>query len=291
MRTRITASVALCSFFLLAACEPPGKPKAEEAQAENREAILDFNTLFRSNCAGCHGVDGKNGPARIINDPVYVSIIPRDALRDVIANGRPGTAMPAWAKNQGGPLTDKQVDALVDGIYKNWGTGGAPAGAPAYADSNKGDANHGKQLFARGCFMCHGPGAAVGSVTQPAYLELVSNQMLRTSIIVGRSDLGMPNYRFLNMGKPLSDQDVTDLVAYIDSLRTLPAPGTQGAPGQQQPGSSGARPNENGPGTGEITKGNEGSGHGPGSPTRSEAGAVSAKSTTSQRGVQHDSSR
>ncbi len=47
----------------------------------------------------------------------------------------------------------------------------------------------------------------------------VTNQNLRTSIIVGRLDLGMPNYRFLNAGHALSDQDVSDLVAYLASLR------------------------------------------------------------------------
>ena len=59
----------------------------------------------------------------------------------------------------------------------------------------------------------------MGAVTDPSYLTLSSNQNLRTSIIVGRLDLGMPNYRALNAGHPLNDQDVSDLVAYLVSLR------------------------------------------------------------------------
>jgi hypothetical protein len=32
---------------------------------------------------------------------------------------------------------------------------------------------------------------------------------------VGRPDLGMPDYRMLNLGHPLSEQDIADLVTYL----------------------------------------------------------------------------
>ncbi|MBV9267834.1 MAG: c-type cytochrome [Acidobacteriaceae bacterium] len=285
MRARVALFAFCCSFGLvIGGCEPPGKPRPEEAQAENRETILDHKVLFNSNCAGCHGLNGKYGPARIINDAIYLSIIPRDTFRNTVANGRPGTAMPAWAKSQGGPLTGRQIDSLVDGIYKDWGNnpGDVPQDAPPYSANGKaGDPNHGKQLFARDCFMCHGKGAAVGPITEPVYLQLVSNQMLRSSIITGRRDLGMPDYRDLNMGKALSDQDVTDLVAYLNSLRTTPAPGETGAAGGEQAGSTGPHENENGPGQGQITKGNEG-GNGPGSPQHQENEGSKGKGSSSQ---------
>src|SRR3954465_13295283 len=118
---RATALLALAAASLLSvACDPPGKPPAEEPQAINRETILDFRVLYESNCAGCHGTDGKSGAARTLNQPLYLAILPEDTLRQIIRNGRPGPAMPAWARSQGGPLTDQQVDALVDGIYKSW---------------------------------------------------------------------------------------------------------------------------------------------------------------------------
>jgi cytochrome c oxidase cbb3-type subunit III len=276
----------LIAALALVSCDPPGKPKPEEAQAENREAILDFKTLYQSNCAGCHGDDGKNGPARILNDALYLSIIPRDTLKNVIVYGRRGTEMPAWGKNQGGALSHKQVDALVDGIYSNWGKSSADPNTPKYAASSKGDPAHGKQLFTRGCFMCHGPGAPIGTVTSPAYLQLVSSQMLRTSIILGRTDLGMPSYRILNLGKPLSDQDVTDLVAYLDSLRISPAPGVSGMGGEQQSANGEQRENESGTGhEGVISKGNEGSGNGPGSPRHQGNEGIKGEGSSSQGGV------
>lgn len=102
--------------------------------------------------------------------------------------------------------------------------------------------------------MCHGKGAKIGPVTDPSYLALVSDQNLRTSIIVGRPDFGMPDWRFVNLGHALSDQDILDIVAYLISLRP------EGA-------KTSAHVVESGSGqTGQRTSGNEGSGNGPGSP-------------------------
>lgn len=206
-----------------AACEPPGRPQFLAEQGET----TDFKVLFNTNCAGCHGTDGKDGPGRVLNDALYLAVIPRETLKQVLIYGRPGTAMPAWAKSEGGPLTMRQIDALVDGIEKNWAKPSqfSDATIPKYAADQQGNSDAGRKLFLRNCFMCHGPGAKIGPVADPTYLSLVSDQMLRTSIIVGRPDLGMPDYRNLKLGKALTDQDITDLVAFLASKR--PATGSQ----------------------------------------------------------------
>jgi hypothetical protein len=103
--------------------------------------------------------------------------------------------------------------------------------------------------------------------------------MIRTSIIVGRPDLGMPTYKNLNMGRPLSNQDVTDLVAYVISLRQHPAPG-------EIPGLNGQQESAIGSGnSGPSSKGNEGSGNGPGSPRQQENEGNKGKESSRQRGV------
>jgi mono/diheme cytochrome c family protein len=126
--------------------------------------------------------------------------------------------MPAWAKSQGGPLTDQQVDALVDGIYNNWAKPASFKNATLLtysAGAATGDAGNGKRVFLKKCFACHARGAAVGPVTDPTYLSLVSDQYLRSAILAGRPDFGMPDYR----GFALTEQDIADLVAYLESLR------------------------------------------------------------------------
>ncbi len=243
---------AVCASLLcLIAC---GKPKERPIPSSD---ITDFATLFRNNCEGCHGINGKNGPGRPLNNALYLALIPKDTLKRTIENGVPGTAMPPWARSQGGPLYPKQVSALVNGIEQNWAKPVSlnRATLPPYgAEKDPGDAAHGRRLFIRDCFMCHGQGAKVGPVTDPSFLVLVSNQGLRTSIIIGRPDLGMPDWRFLNLGHALSDQDIADIVAYLASLRP-------------QYLATGTHVVENGTGqSGEKTTGNQGSGNGPGSP-------------------------
>lgn len=209
---------ALLAILLATGCDPPGKPKAE---AQNLNPLVEFETLFSQNCSGCHGDNGRYGPVRPLNDPSYLAVIPRTELQNVIDNGRAGTSMPAWSHERGGSLDARQITLLIDGMLQRWAKPGkGPINAPSYlAEDRKGDTEAGRKLFTANCSMCHGERARIGSVTNPSYLSLTSDQGLRTSIIAGRLDLGMPNYVHLNRGGPLLDQDVTDLVAYLASLR------------------------------------------------------------------------
>lgn len=208
-RTYVTAALLL---LLLTGCEPWGKPEAPQKE------VADFQTLFRDNCSGCHGAEGRGGPGRILNDGLYLAFIPKESLRNVIERGRAGTAMPAWARGDGGPLTPEQISLLVDGMERNWAKAVNLRGAtlPAYeSGAAAGDVTRGKKLFLRDCFACHAKGGLAGPLSDPAYLSLTTRQNLRTSIVAGRPDLGMPDYRVLNVGHALSEQDIADLVTYL----------------------------------------------------------------------------
>src|SRR5271163_1661726 len=84
------------------------------------DQVVDFVSLYESNCAGCHGRDGRSGAARPLNDPLFLAVIARQTLRDVIANGVARTAMPAFALNAGGTLTDQQIGILADQMEAHW---------------------------------------------------------------------------------------------------------------------------------------------------------------------------
>src|SRR5262249_36455026 len=109
--------LCILALFLLTGCNVrlPGKP-TEAGRWRGPEDVSDFNQLYTTNCAGCHGVGGKLGAARALNDPLYLSFVPDDALRQVISGGRQGTNMPAFSQQAGGVLTDHQIELLISGM-------------------------------------------------------------------------------------------------------------------------------------------------------------------------------
>ena len=93
----------------------PGKP-GPGPEVPRPDSILDPTVLFSRNCAGCHGAEGRDGPAMMLADPVYLAIVDDEALRTTVSKGRPGTAMSAFAQKEGGMLTDEQVNSIIRGI-------------------------------------------------------------------------------------------------------------------------------------------------------------------------------
>jgi cytochrome c oxidase cbb3-type subunit III len=190
------------------------------------DRVADFATLYGSNCAGCHGRDGKFGAARPLNDPLYLAFIDKEKLRNVIANGVPRTAMPAFEKKAGGTLTDQQVAILADQIEARWSrpTEFAGVALPPYS-ADTGDREHGAAVFLAYCSGCHGdggtPGSKGGPVINSAYLALVSDQSLRTTVIAGRADQGVPNWRTYSPGHPMTLKEISDVVAWLAAQRKL----------------------------------------------------------------------
>jgi mono/diheme cytochrome c family protein len=202
----------------------PGKPKPE-SRWRPPTALTGFTTLYRKHCLACHSDSAAPSASIPMNHPVYLNILPPDTLRRVIANGIPGTAMPNFSQETGGPLTDEQIGILADGILA-WKTRVLPGPLPAYS-APPGDVARGARAFATFCASCHGAdgtGGPRGSVVEPACLGLVTDQYLRTVIIAGRPDLGMPDWRGHAPGKPMSDQDIADVVAWLASHRVTPTP-------------------------------------------------------------------
>ena len=114
--------------------------------------------------------------------------------------------MPAFAQNAGGMLTDAQIDILVRGIRTRWAKPDAFENdkPPPYAASQPGDAARGENVFTAFCSSCHGPdGRGARAIVDGSYLALVSDQHLRTVIIIGMPHLGAPDWR--SHGKPLSE--------------------------------------------------------------------------------------
>ena len=223
LRSTGTLACALFVTFLAGCSNSPGRPSADSARLAPND-VSDFATLYAENCAGCHGSNGRGGAAIALANPVYLGIVDDATIHKVISNGIPKTAMPAFAPSAGGLLTDKQIDVLTGGIRKNWGKPCVLDGAnpPSYAARSAGDAAHGALAYKTYCESCHGAdgrGAKASSITDDSFLALISDQGLRTVVITGRPELGAPDWRNDASGKPMSEQEVTDVVAWLASQR------------------------------------------------------------------------
>jgi cytochrome c oxidase cbb3-type subunit III len=216
---------AALAAFLASGCGAPHGQPAKDSEVIAPSQVLAFGPLYAENCAGCHGAEGRGGAAIALANPVYLAVADDAAIRKAIANGVPGTAMPAFAESAGGLLTDGQIDVITKDIRSRWCKQGIldAAAAPSYAPKSSGDIQRGEVAYKAYCESCHGAGGAGGpkgsAITDDSFLALVSDQGLRTIVIAGRPELGAPDFRGNLPGKPMSDQEVTDVVTWLASRR------------------------------------------------------------------------
>jgi cytochrome c oxidase cbb3-type subunit III len=226
MRFRhLVLGIASLSAFVSCGCSGVSKGAATIEVPIVPGDITDFKILYAQNCSGCHGAEGKGGAAIALANPVYLAVADDSVVRRAAANGIAGTAMPAFAQSAGGMLTDKQIDLIVSGIRDRWSKPEVLRGAnpPPYSSSEPGNASRGSEVYANYCSSCHGAGGRGGgkasSIVDGSFLALLSDQELRTIVIVGRPELGAPDWRNNVPGKPMSAQDVSDVVAWLASQR------------------------------------------------------------------------
>ncbi len=232
-------AILLAAALGMTACNDlPGRPKPGP-EVPRPEDVLDFKILYKTNCSGCHGPDGKGGVSIALSNPVYLAIADDNTIKSRIVGDVRRGAMPAFAQSKGGILTDKQIDVLVGGI-RAWAQPDAQrdASLPPYAAAAPGDAKHGAEVYTTFCASCHGAegqgGKGGSSIANGAYLALVSDQYLRTVVIAGRPDLGQPDWRSDVQGHPMTGQEITDVVAWLAAQRP-PYPGQPYSAKLQEP--------------------------------------------------------
>jgi mono/diheme cytochrome c family protein len=238
------AIVSAFAIFFVAVCiacsTSPGRPAPDSVFVPPDE-IVTFSVLYGQNCAGCHGVNGEGGAATALANPVFLAIADDTVIRRVASKGVPGTAMPAFAQTEGGMLTEKQIDAIVHGI-RSWAKPDVlpTKTLPPYAAQAPGDAKRGADAYRIYCSSCHGAdgrgGSKASAIVDGSFLALTSDQQLRTIVIAGRPELGAPDWRGDVEGRPMSAQDISDVVAWLSSQRSK-------FPGQPYPTASTKPPN------------------------------------------------
>jgi cytochrome c oxidase cbb3-type subunit III len=223
-RSMLCGAVAFAALVFSGCGNAHGRP-GPDSERIDPDKILDFGILYGQNCAGCHGPDGKGSAAIALADPVYLAIATDETLRRAATDGIAGTSMPAFAKSAGGMLTDEQINVIVAGIRSRWARPDALQGAnpPPYSSAEPGDASAGLVAYAKYCSSCHGPGGRGGqkasSIVDGSFLALLTDQELRTIVIVGRPELGAPDWRGNAPGSPMSPEDISNVVAWLASQR------------------------------------------------------------------------
>ena len=186
----------------------PGRQEAARLRQQT-EAVERGAKEYSSLCTTCHGVKGEG----IVGPALKGTRLDEDTLQKTIARGVPKTAMPAWGKEDHGPLNQQQVKDLVTFI-KNWDSAlPAPAPvpttpplAPTAPDASK--------LFATNCVPCHGSKregiAGLGKPLTPTSLANLTDDQVRETITEGR-----PNTAMAGFGGRLTSAEIDALVKFI----------------------------------------------------------------------------
>ena len=91
----------------------------EELVSENAAQTVAGRQLYALNCAPCHGGQGQGVDAPALNSQEFLQSVSDEQMHGIIAGGIPGSEMPAWLDEYGGPLTDQQIAAVVAYI-RSW---------------------------------------------------------------------------------------------------------------------------------------------------------------------------
>ena len=178
--------------------------------------------LYQNACASCHGPD-PSGPSYYPTVPSLKDVGGAAAVDWAVRTGR----MP-WKDNKGPAIergeprfNDQDIRALVVYIGKAVGDAQLPDVDPA-----RGDLQRGRALYGQACAACHGmngAGAALGGQNIAVSLQNVEPIDVAEAIKIGPGQMpvggGLTDYEF---GTAHSTQEVDDIAAYIESLRTTP---------------------------------------------------------------------
>jgi len=167
-------TVTTCSFLLIfthvIAAETP-EPGAED------DAVAAAN--YQKYCSLCHGAERQghvNDDAPSLRSKSLMSAGFDERLM-AVSYGRRGTAMGGFLDEVGGPMSEDEIERLMQWLQKQSGV----EAVELPLDPIVGDIELGKEIYAEECAVCHGDngegdiGPALGN---PAMLSLTSDAFL-----------------------------------------------------------------------------------------------------------------
>ena len=206
----------------LPSATPSARALAPSARASAPEGqVAEGARAFEHYCQLCHAKDATgyaadNAPSLVSH--TFLESAPNELIAAGIRMGRPGTAMAAYGKVRGGPLEEREIDALVAFLRsKGPGNHALPPALP------NGDVTRGVDVYEKNCVTCHGKlgvrGTAV-SLQNPELLAAASPAFLQFALVNGRPPTPMPSFQ----GK-LSETEIADVVSWLWGFKPpLPTP-------------------------------------------------------------------
>jgi mono/diheme cytochrome c family protein len=204
------------------------------------EQLDEAMTLYAENCSVCHGLSGEGiGSMPPLNNPVLQTMAFEDIYK-TISRGRYDTAMPAWSKEDGGPLSDYQIEEMVALIqYGDWNATGdrvvnlglAPL-IPFTTDPDPvllaevGNLPGGStlqtaiQIFSANCVACHGAdglGTGIAPALNDPLLRVKTTDELARVITYGNTGTLMAGW-----GNVLAPEQINAMVTLIQRWDEVP---------------------------------------------------------------------
>jgi mono/diheme cytochrome c family protein len=194
--------------------------------------------LYNANCAVCHGLDGKGRIGARLEAFPGIQVDAR--LKQTIAQGVPGSVMPAWSQEFGGPLTEQEIADIAAYIISAFGGTQPLAPAPTYVPpviaplpDVRGNPSAGAVVFKENCVVCHGERGQgrIGATLAKPWAGNQPEVYIRQVIREGIPGTLMPAWS-QEFGGPLSEEQIQDVTSYIISLQPLAEEATPQPPGE-----------------------------------------------------------
>ncbi len=204
--------------------------------------IREGQVVFAQNCAVCHGGAGEGLGATLPLDNSGLRDTDYATLYKTIARGRYNTAMPAWGTDDGGPLNDSAIEAVIALIqHGDWNatryvvadlglTPRVPISVTIPADTLKqiaaladGDRlSNAAQLYAANCVACHGANGK-GTALAPALNDPQVRGNRTAEQLTKTITLGSPATLMAGWNQRLKPEQIADLVLLVQRWDALPA--------------------------------------------------------------------
>lgn len=196
-------------------------PRAQSAEGADPNAFTAAEVargagLFTQGCSSCHGAAGQGGSQA----PSLIGV-GAAAVDFQVGTGRMPLKQPGPQAErhdqQYAPAEIRALDAYVASL--------GPGPAIPLVDAAQGDLGRGGELFRANCQQCHNPVGAGGALTSGKYAPVIYPA---TDTQVGEAIRHGPEQMPVFAPTQLSEQQVNDIVRYVQFLRAPNDPGGSG---------------------------------------------------------------